>query len=797
VIPWRSFAGAAALLVCGAIAAQAQAQSTRLDQTYRLSAEAAGDKLRFTWDIDQGHFLFRNKFRFRVSTPGVILGAPRLPPAEVIADAFLGDIQVYTDRVVVDVPLSFIGNPASGIDVSVVAQGCVLGGDCSPPFSRELRIQVPATTTASTPRSSPAAPRSSAEARRNPLAALMELGQSIGGVIGEVEFLDPDVAYQLRTEIEEADTIVAHWQIADGYYLYRDKFRFTLADGSDVALGSPELPAGKIKNDEYFGRMEVYYHDVVARVPVERIAPGATSVALDVVYQGCAEAGLCYPPITKRVNLTLPVSHDAGAARENADAAQPDAGPAAPADVELPEQDRIARSLASGSTLLVLLSFFGFGLLLTFTPCVFPMIPILSSIIVGQGDDISTRKAFALSLTYVLAMAATYTTAGVLAGMFGANLQAAFQNPWILTTFIIVFVLLALSMFGFYDLQIPAGLQARLAGASGRQQGGTFVGVGIMGFLSALIVGPCVAAPLAGALIYIGQSGDAVLGGMALFALSMGMGAPVLLVGTSAGKLLPKAGPWMEPVKAVFGVLLLGVAIYLLERMVPEWIALLLWGALLIVAAIYLGALDTLAAESSGWRRLRKGAGLVMLIYGVLLVVGGSGGGNDVWQPLKGLASGPAGESQEGLVFQRVKGSRGLDAALRVASAQGRPVMLDYYADWCVSCKEMERYTFSDAGVQAALGNTLLLQTDVTANDAEDQELLKRFNLFGPPAILFFGPDGRERPNYRVVGYMKAGPFREVVEKATSGATALRLSGAPRTPREDGVELTDTLDWRS
>ncbi|MEE8287541.1 MAG: protein-disulfide reductase DsbD, partial [Gammaproteobacteria bacterium] len=683
--------------------AQAQAQSTTLDQTYGLSAEAAGEKLRFTWDIDQDHFLFRNKFRFRVSTPGVILGAPRLPPAQVIADDFLGDIQVYTDRVVVDVPLSFIGSPASGIDVSVVAQGCALGGDCSPPFTRELRIQVPAATTASTPRSSPAPAQSSAGATPNPLAALMDLGQSIGGLIGEVEFLDPDVAYQLRSEVEDVDTIVAHWQIADGYYLYRDKFRFTLADGSDVALGNPELPAGKIKNDEFFGRMEVYYHDVVARVPIERLARGATTVALDVVYQGCADAGLCYPPITKRVNLTLPVSHGTGPSRENADAVRPDAEPAAPAGIELPEQDRIALSLASGSALLVLVSFFGFGLLLTFTPCVFPMIPILSSIIVGQGGDIDTRKAFALSLTYVLAMAATYTTAGVLAGMFGANLQAAFQNPWILTTFSIVFVLLALSMFGFYDLQIPAGLQARLAGASGRQQGGTFVGVGIMGFLSALIVGPCVAAPLAGALIYIGQSGDAVLGGMALFALSMGMGAPVLLVGTSAGKLLPRVGPWMESIKAVFGVLLLAVAIYLLERLVPEWIALLLWGALLIVTAIYLGALDTLAAESSGWRRFRKGAGLVMLIYGVLLVVGGSGGGNDVWQPLKGLASGPAGESQEGLVFQRVKGSRGLDAALRVASAQGRPVMLDYYADWCVSCKEMERYTFSDASVQAAL----------------------------------------------------------------------------------------------
>jgi thiol:disulfide interchange protein DsbD len=791
VIRWRAFVAAAVLLAwAGAVATQAQAQSATADRAYRLSADAAADKLRFTWTIDQGHFLFRNKFRFRVNTPGVILGAPRLPPAQVIADDFLGDIEVYTERVVVDVPLSFVGAPASGIDVRVVAQGCALGGDCSPPFTEELRIQVPATATGATPRSSPAAAdQSGAGATPNPLAALMELGQSIGGSIGEVEFLDPDVAFELRAEVEDEDTIVAHWQIADGYYLYRNKFQFTLAEGEDVSLGSPALPAGKMKMDDYFGKMEVYYHDVLARLPVERGAGGATTVALDVVYQGCADAGLCYPPITKRVSLKLPVSHDSGSSSGNADPVQPSIEPSLPANIELPEQDRIARSLASGNTLLVLLSFFGFGLLLTFTPCVFPMIPILSSIIVGQGDDISTRKAFALSLTYVLAMAATYTTAGVLAGIFGANLQAAFQNPWILTTFSVVFVLLALSMFGFYDLQIPASLQAKLAGASGRQQGGTFVGVGIMGFLSALIVGPCVAAPLAGALIYIGQSGDAVLGGMALFALSMGMGAPVLVVGTSAGKLLPKAGPWMETIKTVFGVLLLGVAIYLVERMVPEWIALLLWGALLIVAAIYLGALDSLADESSGWRRLRKGAGLVMLVYGVLLVVGGSGGGNDVWQPLKGLASGPAGERQEGLVFQRVKGSRGLDAALRGASAQGRPVMLDYYADWCVSCKEMERYTFSDASVQAALGNTLLLQTDVTANDVEDQELLKRFGLFGPPAILFFGPDGRERPNYRVVGYMKAPRFRDVVEKATSGVTGLRISGV--------VRLTDTLDSKS
>lgn len=773
----RTLAGVAALLLWAtAIGVVAQDRATAANQAYSVSARAVADELRLTWDIAADHFLFRNKLRVRGDTPGVVLGAPSLPPAETIAHDFFGNVEVYTDRLLVAVPLSYIGDPPSAIDVQIVAQACSMDGECSPTSTEALRVPVPIAAA----RSSPASGASGDDKPLNPLAALAELGQSIGGAIGEQEFLDPDVAFELRTEVEGADTILAHWQIADGYYLYRERMRFTLAEGSGVTLGSPEMPAGKIKDDEYFGRMEVFYHDVLARLPVARGTPAATTVALDVVYQGCADAGLCYPPITKRVSLNLPAASGTG----SPDPVQPGTAEAPPASVALPEQDRIARSLASGNTWLMMLSFFGFGLLLTFTPCVFPMIPILSSIIVGQGENIGTGRAFTLSLIYVLAMAATYTAAGVVAGLFGANLQAAFQNPWILITFSVVFVLLALSMFGFYDLQIPASWQAKLAGASSRQQGGTFLGVGIMGFLSALIVGPCVAAPLAGALIYIGQTGDAVLGGMALFALSMGMGAPVLLVGTSAGKLLPKAGPWMEAVKAVFGVLLLGVAIYLVERMVPAWIALLLWGALLMVAAIYLGALDTLGADAGGWRRLRKGAGLVMLVYGVMLVAGGAGGGNDVWQPLKGLASGPAGERHEGLAFQRVKGSRGLDAALRLAAGQGRPVMLDYYADWCVSCKEMERYTFSDADVQAALGDTVLLQTDVTANDAEDQELLKRFNLFGPPAILFFGPDGQERPNYRVVGFMKAQRFREVVEQAVSRGSELRISKAGRRPGE-------------
>jgi thiol:disulfide interchange protein DsbD len=610
----------------------------------------------------------------------------------------------------------------------------------------------------STPAASSASPSSS-----NGLDVLKRLTQGLAGSKEQPEFLPPDVAFVLSVDAVDADTVVADWQIADGYYLYRSKMRFDISDPEGFAIGDPVLPAGKTKIDEYFGEMEVYYEGVQATLPLQRGDATARDLTLNVVYQGCADAGLCYPPIKKQLKVSLPASQGTPSTQ----------GPASA--VELPEQDRIARSLAEGNLWLVMLGFLGLGLLLTFTPCVFPMIPILSSILVGQGESLGTRRAFTLSLTYVLAMAATYTLAGVLAGLLGANLQAAFQNPWILGTFIVVFVLLALSMFGLYDLQIPASWQARLTGTSNRQQRGTYIGVGIMGFLSALIVGPCVAAPLAGALIYIGQTGDAARGGLALFALSIGMGLPVLAVGTSAGKLLPTAGPWMNAVKAVFGVVLLGVAIYLAERLVPAWVALLMWGALLVVTAIYFGALDRLTGEMPAWWRVRKGAALIMLVYGVALVVGGFSGSDNVWRPLERLASGGAAAHQD-LEFKRVKGIDGLNTAVSIAVAQGKPIMLDFYADWCVSCKEMERYTFRDADVQAALAGAVLLQTDVTANDAKDQALLKHFNLFGPPAILFFGSDGQERPAYRVVGYMKAPRFREVVEKAIGGKGQLSAS---------------------
>ena len=576
------------------------------------------------------------------------------------------------------------------------------------------------------------------------------------------EFLDPEVAFELSAEAAGPDAIVVRWRIADAYYLYRERMRFELREPPGATIGPAELPAGKVKEDPYFGRMEVYYQGVEARIPVRRAAPGVLPVVLDVTYQGCADAGLCYPPITRPVTLSLPPS--------GATAAAPGPGAAAAPAGNLPEQDRLAGALASGNVWLVLPVFLGLGLLLTFTPCVLPMIPILSAIIIGQGERISTRRAFSLSLTYVLAMAATYTAAGVAAGLSGANLQAAFQSPWVIGAFSGLFVLLALSMFEVYDLQVPARLQERLARWSRRQRGGTLVGVAVMGFLSALIVGPCVAAPLAGALIYIARTGDALLGGSALFALSLGMGIPVLAFGTSAGRLLPRAGPWMRVVKAAFGVLLLGVAIYLVARIVPGWVALLGWAALFIVAAIYMGAFDGLTSADGGWRRLAKGAGLVVLVQGVLMMVGAASGGDDPFRPLAGLAGGGA---REALGFEPVKGAGGLRVELGAATARGQPVMLEFYADWCVSCKELERETFSDPAVRTVLSTARLLRADVTAYDAEDRSLLASLGLYGPPAILFFGADGVERPQFRVVGFMPPDRFRTQAERGLWGGAAL------------------------
>ena len=589
---------------------------------------------------------------------------------------------------------------------------------------------------------------------------LLDLG--LGG--GDDDILPPEQAFKLSTEID-SNGFHANWVIAEGHYLYQDKMAIT-TDSPDVQTGALITSPAEEKDDPIFNKKLMVYHNFAeATLPLLSTNAGKTAT-FKVQYQGCSEiAGICYPPQTQTVTVTLPaassIAATAAKAQQSMDSTQ-----------HISEQDEIAAALASGNTWLTLLIFFGAGLLLAFTPCVFPMIPILSGIIVGQGEGITTRKAFMLSLVYVLAMALTYTIVGVLVGLSGENIQAWFQNPWIIGVFALIFVALAFSMFGFYELQMPAAIQSKLTQISNSQQGGNLAGVAIMGFLSALIVGPCVTAPLVGALIYIADTGDAVLGGMALFSLSMGMGAPLLLIGASAGTLLPKAGAWMDAVKAVFGVLLLALAIWLLERVMPAAYTIGMWAALLIVSAIYMGAIDHLPEGASGWRKLWKGIGILFLVYGIMLMIGLASGNRSLLQPLANIGAGvgisqPV-EQKAGLQFKQIKGLVGLNQALE--QARGRPVMLDFYADWCISCKEMEHLTFTDPAVQAALAGAVLLQADVTPNDVQDKELYKHFGIIGPPSIMFFDAEGNELRNYRVVGFMPAEQFAEHVKTAFASA---------------------------
>ena len=583
----------------------------------------------------------------------------------------------------------------------------------------------------------------------NPFAN--DLGVDAQG--GGDDIMDPDQAFTFEARAEQGAVVVT-WKIADGHYLYRDKIKILAEDAS---LQTAELitSPGEKKHDEFFGDIEVYHHSAEARLPLLQNVTGSHNFTIK--YQGCSEiAGICYPPISKPVTVDLSAAGISTAIQSGGDPA-------------LSEQDRIAESLKNGNFWLIVASFFGFGLLLSFTPCVFPMIPILSSIIVGQGKDITTRKAFLLSVTYVLVMASINTIAGIIAAGSGESLQIVFQNPWVLGVFAGVFVLLSFSMFGFYNLQMPSFIQSKLSEVSNSQQGGTYAGVAIMGLLSALIVGPCVAAPLFGALIYISSTGDQFLGGIALFSLSMGMGAPLIVIGTSAGKFMPRAGMWMDVVKAVFGVMLIAVAIILLERIIPEQVAMLLWSALFIVSAIYMNAFETLAAGSSGWKRLWKGLGLILFIYGAMLLIGAAMGNKDMFQPLKGanvvMTSGQGAQAGAHLPFKQIKGLAELQQALDAAKKANQAVMLDFYADWCVSCKEMEKFTFSDAAVQHNLKNIVLLQADVTPNDEKDKELYQHFGIIGPPAIIFYDTQGNEQRSLRVVGYMPAAEFAAQVTR--------------------------------
>ena len=776
-----------------------QAQEEELlppEEAFSLSAWVEGDTLVAEYQIAPGYYMYRERFDFQIesSDTPTRFDVAIIPAGKVKEDEFFGKMETYRDNVKISLPLLFDGPAASKLQVKMTSQGCADIGVCYPPLKQALAVDlasnariIPSAWVAS---SAPAESmgddvaalkalldevstnlekQQSSNAEKSDgtdaLAVLQSLGDDLG-LDQDDEILHPDEAFILLAKLDANNIIQTNILLADHIYLYRDKIQIALVDGDGHSLGAISVPRGKKKNDEFLGPTEVIYDQVNVSIPLISQANASSKLVLSYKYQGCVEERICYPPITKYLDI------DAGegliqVVNEITDGGSisPTAGDTtvAAAQTSMSEQDQFAQLLKDESLLLIVSLFFLAGIGLTFTPCVFPMIPILSSIIAGQGSSITTSKAFSLSLVYVLSMAATYAVAGAIVGYYGAefNIQIWFQDPVILSTFAAVFVLLSLSMFGFYELQMPNAIQSRLTAISNGQQGGTLLGVGLMGLFSAIIVGPCITAPLVGALIFISQTQDWQLGGLALFALGLGMGVPLLLIGTSAGKLLPRAGGWMDSVKAVFGVVLLGVAIWLLERILPVNVTMLLIAALLIASAIYMGALDALSDTATGWRRLFKSLGLLILIYGVAYLIGAAAGSNDLIQPLRGLAatSGNAPQSQQHLVFRQIKGRQGLQLALNDSIQQQRGTMLDFYADWCISCKEMEKYAFTNAKVLAALEDINTLQADVTDNDSIDTELMSSLGIYGPPAILFFDSSGREIRNRRVVGEMSGEQF--------------------------------------
>jgi thioredoxin:protein disulfide reductase len=711
---------------------------------FKFSARALDtNTLEARWQIVDGYYMYRDKFKFELA--GGKLGAPVLPPGKVIDDENFGRVEVYRNDVRIQLPIERSAG-TTAVTLTATSQGCADAGLCYMPQTVSQLIKLAAAVIPEA-KASPAASGS---------ASVLDGLRSLGGDMEMPTVLPPDEAFLVAAVMTDAQTVRFDYTLTADTYLYRDKLAYVVKAPADVTVAKVETPQGEVKDDPSFGPTEVYHQDLSATITLSRALAGDEQLVIEAVWQGCNEAvGICYPPIDRNFTLTASGAASGGTALQAAP------GEAAPAG---PESDtsRIERVLAGGSFWAVIAMFFGLGLLLALTPCVFPMIPILSGIIAGQ-KQVTKTSGFLLSLAYVLGMAITYAVAGVIAALSGTLISNALQNPWALGIGAMIFVGLALSMFGFYELQLPSALQSKFSERANKMKGGNFAGVFAMGALSAVILGPCVAPPLAAALAFIAQTGNTVLGGSALFVLALGMGVPLLLIGISAGALLPRAGGWMNAVKYFFGVMMLAIAIYLISPIIPAWLSMLLWALLLIGSAIFLHALDPLPAHASGWMRLWKGFGVALLIGGLAIILGVLAGSRDLLQPLdvfKGgvVAAGTSGAAAQasGLKFEKVKNVAELDA--RIAASGGREVMLDFYADWCVSCKEMERFTFSDPGVQARLKDVVLLKADVTANTPEDKELLKRFMLFGPPGIIFWNSEGQQS-DYKVIGFEKPEKF--------------------------------------
>lgn len=556
--------------------------------------------------------------------------------------------------------------------------------------------------------------------------------------------------FQVDVRVIDPNTMSLDWQIKPGYFLYKDRIRLSEPKNSNANINIPQYPQADKKTDRQGKTFAIYRQQLSLPVAVLGHEPGES--LLNLSYQGCSDDGFCYPPENRQIKITINQQKELNAATVEQLGMEPKTTSQAPA---LSQEEAIF----DGHLIMIILSFFGFGLLLAFTPCVLPMVPVLSGIIVGHGEDLTTRKAFFLSLSYVLSMAVTYAMVGAVVALLGSNLQIIMQSPWSITIFSLIFVLLSLSMFGYYELKLPTSWQAKLANLSRSQSSGHYLSAAIMGGLSTLILSPCVTAPLIGALSYIAHSGNAFLGSMALFFLGLGMGTPLLLIGTSAGKLLPKAGPWMNTIKSFFGILLLAVSIYLMARILPSFVTMMLWASLFIFSGIFSGAINPLTHQN----RFHQSIGIILLVYGLLILIGASMGNDDPIMPLKPLISKTTAASVE-IVAEKepILSIKALKKALK--QARGKPVMLDFYADWCNSCKIIESTTLKDPAVQSAMKNFVLLKADITANNKNDKALLKRYQVVAPPTFLFFDKDGKEIKQMRLVGDVETKRFLQHIK---------------------------------
>ena len=733
------------LLLSFSAFAQAENDLLPADEAFAFKAKVVNDEVLLTWDIAQGYYLYKEKIKIS-SDFSTQLGIAKFPKAKIKNDEFFGKIGVYRNNAVVAIPV--LEGDARSILLTVTYQGCADLGVCYPPITKSVALDISSIH-------KPSIVDSALDIFSKAKIGVQSVVDKVSPISDEP--LPADEAFAFSIEAIDANTLMATWQIHPEYYLYNDKFFF---DIKGAEFGDIVFPKGKEKDDPLFGKVQIHKGQLNVEIPLKNIQ--SQQITFIAKYQGCWLGGICYPPLEKTTNIVLPIQGAEATVVEPV-AVVVNNTPTNPPTIELNETDKIAALLQQDNILLVLASFFGFGLLLSLTPCVFPMIPILSGIIVGQKGEVTTRKALIMSIVFVLAMSVTYSIAGVLAGYFGENLQVLFQTPWILVVFALIFVALAFSMFGYYEIQLPASIQGKIAKISNKQEGGHLIGVAIMGFLSALIVGPCVAPPLAGALIYIGQTGDAVLGGLSLFVMSLGMGAPLLAIGAGVSK-LPKAGGWMDNVKYVFGILMLAVAIWLLDRIISPVVSLALWATLFSFSPIAMGVLNSLTNTPTPWQRIFKAIGLLVLAYGILLWGLVARGGGDMLAPLSGYGTSAQSE-QVHVRFEKIKSNSDLDRILLKAKTNNQIVMLDFYADWCISCKELERFVFSNIKVVNAMKNHIALQADVTANDATDKALMARFNIIGPPAILFFN-NGVEKRAQRIVGEINAQGYLEHFNKA-------------------------------